>query len=50
MRPLYLAAPPVGIMLILLAVPSMILLIVFGLFSKRAPALFDELVEREDRD
>lgn len=50
MRPLYLAAPPMGILLTLLAIPSMILLIVLGLFSRRAAAVFEELAGKEDRD
>ncbi len=43
MRPLYLSAPPVGIALVLLAIPSLIVLTVLSLFSKKASAVLGEL-------
>ena len=43
MRPVYLSAPPVGIALVLLAIPSLIVLTMLGFFSKRAGEAIGEL-------
>ncbi len=43
MRPIYLAALPVGISMILAIIPSLIILIVMGSFSKGAKFTLGEL-------
>jgi len=43
MRPLFLSAPPVGIGLALLAIPSLVVLTVLCFFSKRARTVLVEL-------
>ena len=48
MRAMYLRAPAVGIGLVLLAIPSLIILIVLSLFSRRVAKVFNDLFRKDE--